>query len=226
MLYLNSMVHHVISQLPNHSNVSVFSDHIDYLFYSRLHLPSLHLSGLATTRLSPTFQAQLAFHNQPAPPTPRATSQSPHTHSRQSSEPPPVAPPAPGNILLSLQHDIGRYNGEYTYSAQDGMFGIRGLYNVYWKDPSVEEVNEVDGLKSSEEEGKRIDEEEMMEGGLGGRVSVGGEAYFGGVSFLSAASLPEYCSLRWGEVYNLTTILVYFVRFFTAISADDSDLSL
>jgi len=49
--------------------------------------------------------------------------------------------------------------------------------------------------KDGEEEGgKRIDEEEMMEGGLRGRFSAGGEVYFsakqrsfGGTSFFSAS---------------------------------------
>ncbi|WWD18812.1 mitochondrial distribution and morphology protein 10 [Kwoniella shandongensis] len=156
----------------------------DYLFYSRLHLPSLHLSGLATTRLTPTLQAHLAFLSQPAPPSPtRPTSpHSPPSHSRQPSEPstPAPSPPTPGNILLSLQHDTGRYSGEYTYSAQDGMFGLRGLYNFGWQ--GGEEQRRAIAVAESKEreiqEGKRIDEEEMMEGGLRGRFSAGGEVYF------------------------------------------------
>ncbi|WWC62998.1 uncharacterized protein I303_105596 [Kwoniella dejecticola CBS 10117] len=165
----------------------------DYLLYSRLHLPSLHLSGLATTRLTPTLQAHLAFLSQPAPPTAtRPTSpNTPPSHSRQPSEPsaPPAQPPAPGNILLSLQHDTGRYSGEYTYSAQDGMFGIRGLYNFGWQAPDVSNliynaptsrgiVTVVKEEERDEIDGKRIDEEEMMEGGLKGRFSAGGEVYF------------------------------------------------
>lgn len=141
------------------------------MLYSRLHLPSLHLSGLATTRLTPTLQAHLAFLSQPSPPTPRAaaSSSSPTpSHTRQPSEPStPTPPPTPGNILLSLQHDTGRYAGEYTYSAQDGMFGVRGLYNFGWGQVVKEQEN-----------GRRVDEEEMMEGGLRGRFSAGGEVYF------------------------------------------------
>ena len=76
----------------------------------------------------------------------------------------------PGNILLSLQHDTGRYSGEYTYSAQDGMFGMRGLYNFGWQ--AEEQVKDAGGA------GRRVDEEEMMEGGLRGRFSAGGEVYF------------------------------------------------
>lgn len=54
------------------------------------------------------------------------------------------------------------------------MFGMRGLYNFGWRPDHAEEpVIVVKG-----EEGKRIDEEEMMEGGLRGRFSAGGEVYF------------------------------------------------
>ncbi|OCF39242.1 mitochondrial distribution and morphology protein 10 [Kwoniella heveanensis CBS 569] len=140
----------------------------DYMLYSRLHLPSLHLSGLATTRLTPTLQAHLAFLSQPAPPSPTPPSAPP--------------PPPPGNVLISLQHDTGRYSGEYTYSAQDGMFGLRGLYNFGWQ-PEPRYQLHTPKLRSEEgrsggRDGKRIDEEEMMEGGLKGRFSAGGEVYF------------------------------------------------
>ncbi|RXK40020.1 mitochondrial distribution and morphology protein 10 [Tremella mesenterica] len=149
----------------------------DYLLYSRLHLPSLHLSGLAVTRLTPTLQAHLAFLSQPQPRTTRPTSPNnpyshSHSHSRQPSEVSNPVPAPPGNVLLSLQHDTGRYSGEYTYSAQDGMFGLRGLYNFGWKGDGEDEE------ERSKEKDKRIDEEEMMEGGLRGRFSAGGEVYF------------------------------------------------
>ncbi|OWT35787.1 mitochondrial distribution and morphology protein 10 [Cryptococcus neoformans Bt1] len=149
----------------------------DYLLYSRLHLPSLHLSGLATTRLTPTLQAHLAFLSQPAHPTSaRPTPPQTPSHTRQPSEPSTPAPsPTPGNVFISLQHDTGRYCGEYTYSVQDGMVGLRTLYNFGWHG---DEESEVDKKERREREGKRIDEEEMMEGGLKGRFSAGGEVYF------------------------------------------------
>ncbi|KAK4684266.1 hypothetical protein P7C73_g5917, partial [Tremellales sp. Uapishka_1] len=141
----------------------------DYLLYSRLHLPSLHLSGLATTRLTPTLQAHLAFLHQPKPLIPSR----PNSPPTEPSSPPNI-PSIPGNVLLSLQHDTGRYSGEYTYSAQDGMFGMRGLYNFGWHE-NTESRGEKEGREGN---GKRIDEEEMMEGGLRGRFSAGGEVYF------------------------------------------------
>ncbi|TXT07343.1 hypothetical protein VHUM_03063 [Vanrija humicola] len=121
----------------------------DYLMYSRLHLPTMHLSGLATTRITPTLAATCAFVHQPA--TERPVSPSSATAGREAA-PVPKNNKQPGNVLLSLQHDTGRYSGEYTYSAADGMFGIRQLYNFGW-------------------------EEEMMDGGLRGRFSLGGEVY-------------------------------------------------
>ena len=54
------------------------------------------------------------------------------------------------------------------------MYGMRGLYNFGWRADHAEEPVVVKG----EGEGKRIDEEEMMEGGLRGRFSAGGEVYF------------------------------------------------
>lgn len=50
------------------------------------------------------------------------------------------------------------------------MFGLRGLYNFGWMAMEAGE-KEVGG-------GRRVDEEEMMEGGLRGRFSAGGEVYF------------------------------------------------
>lgn len=133
----------------------------DYLLYSRLHLPTMHLSGLAATRLAPTVQAQIAFVNQATGArlaAPRKQGDTPSSNS-------PVQPP--GNVLLSVQHDTGRYSGEYTYSAADGMVGLRGLYNFAWHPEPTDE-----------KPGRRVDEEEMMDGGLHGRVSAGGEVFF------------------------------------------------
>ncbi|BEJ08070.1 hypothetical protein CcaverHIS641_0501550 [Cutaneotrichosporon cavernicola] len=118
----------------------------DFLFYSRMHLPTMHLSGLAVTRLAPTVQAHIAFVHQPqrvrfTPPTKTAASVAPTS--------PPQPPP---NLLVALQHDTGMYSGEYTYSAADGMCGVRGLYNFGWGKETVGE-------------------------GMRGRFSAGGEVY-------------------------------------------------
>lgn len=54
------------------------------------------------------------------------------------------------------------------------MFGVRGLYNFGYQDVVDRYTEEL----ASSGEGKRIDEEEAMEGGLRGRFSAGGEVYF------------------------------------------------
>jgi distribution and morphology protein 10 len=70
------------------------------------------------------------------------------------------------------------------------MFGWRGLFNFGWQDPDAaaaaavfreRETGPGSGSLAGEgngPEGKRIDEEEMMDGGLRGRFSAGGEVYF------------------------------------------------
>jgi distribution and morphology protein 10 len=70
------------------------------------------------------------------------------------------------------------------------MFGWRGLFNFGWQNPDAataaavlreRETSAGSGLLAGEgngPEGKRIDEEEMMDGGLRGRFSAGGEVYF------------------------------------------------
>lgn len=81
--------------------------------------------------------------------------------------------------MLSLQHDTGRYAGEYTYSVQDGMVGLKGLWNFGWKGMAgmAGRVNtRAEDLEKMRAKG--VDEEEMMEGGLKGRFSAGGEVYF------------------------------------------------
>ncbi|KAL7420483.1 Mitochondrial distribution and morphology protein 10 [Cryptotrichosporon argae] len=167
----------------------------DYLLYSRLHLPTLHLTGLATARIAPTLQAHLAFINQPAPSRPLSAPHSP-SHRRAPSADGAGTPAqgSAGNLHLSLTQDTGRWSGEYTYSAADGMVGLRGLYNFGWQGAStgtgagtgggagagtgVAAGEEVQSRARAIREGKRIDEEDMMDGGLRGRFSAGGEVYF------------------------------------------------
>lgn len=126
----------------------------DFLFYSRMHLPTMHLSGLAVTRLAPTLQAHMAFVHQPQ----RVRFSPPQTKTTTTAS--PSSPPQPpANFLVALQHDTGHYSGEYTYSAADGMFGVRQLYNFGWnEDPEANSGGEGDGA-------------------LKGRFSAGGEVY-------------------------------------------------
>ncbi|KAI5454497.1 Mitochondrial distribution and morphology protein 10 [Naganishia albida] len=175
----------------------------DYLLYSRLHFPSLHLSALATTKIGPGSQASLAFMHSPgmgsavmsssasasASTGTGEASGSSSTASGSSSKPsppPPPPPPPPGNVILSFQQDTGRWTTEYTYSATDGMLGFRGLYNFGLTEASLTEepcplvaVQPLIGPNAdAADKQTRVDEEEAMEGGLRGRFSAGGEIYF------------------------------------------------
>lgn len=164
----------------------------DYMLYSRLHLPSLHLSGLASTRLGPTWQASVAFLHQPTlalrsgSSSGNGTSPSASMYASSSSLPastPTLPPPPPGNLMLTLQRDTGRWSTEYSYSVTDGMFAIKSLYNFGMTEAALRPVEEwmVEKAKvvgTSADRQKRIDEEEAMDSGLRGRFSAGGEIYF------------------------------------------------
>ena len=80
------------------------------------------------------------------------------------------------NVMFSLQHDTGKVCTEYTWSAEDGMWGVRSLYNFGRVGPHAD-ASQSDA-PSGRRKVKRVDEEEAMEGGLKGRVSIGGEFYF------------------------------------------------
>lgn len=141
----------------------------DYLLYGRLYVPTGRLDALYSTRLSSTLQALVAAISDP-----RADArQSQSTRTAASS---------PRNIMLSLQHDTGRWCTEYTYSAEDSMVGVRMLHN-FGKLAAPDE-SERSGFTASRggaggmTKMKRIDEEDAMEGGLKGRISAGAEIYF------------------------------------------------
>lgn len=185
----------------------------DYLLYSRLHLPSLHLTALASRKFSPGLQGNLAFMYSPSvnlKNNPSSSSSSASgagtsggnangTTASQPAQPAPSPPSPPGNLMLSLQHDKGRWATEYSYSAKDGMFGIRGLYNFGITEEMLrpvlaeETLNSVVLAATKKEVSKevleeswegnltgkgRIDQEDNLENGLKGRFSAGGEIYF------------------------------------------------
>lgn len=87
--------------------------------------------------------------------------------------------------MFSLQHDTGKVCTEYTWSAEDGMWGVRSLFNFgrvgVPAEPPAEDSERAGRAPLARQSGikvKRVDEEDAMEGGLRGRVSVGGEFYF------------------------------------------------
>ncbi|KAI0053074.1 mitochondrial distribution and morphology protein 10 [Auriscalpium vulgare] len=137
----------------------------DYLLYGRIYVPTGRLDALYSTRISPTLQALVAAISDPR----SDLSQSRSTRSSAS----------PSNVMLSLQHDTGRWCTEYTYSAEDSMFGVRMLHNFgkLWT-PAGLGAGEESSVSADPSKVKRVDEEDAMEGGLKGRISAGAEIYF------------------------------------------------
>ncbi|KAF5393969.1 hypothetical protein D9757_000201 [Collybiopsis confluens] len=126
----------------------------DYLMYGRLYIPTGRLDALYSTRLTPNLQAIAAAISEPPSPL--------STRSNVS------------NLMLSLQHDVGKWCTEYTYSAEDSMWGIKALHN-FGRAP----VTGAEALQTPTQPGvKRVDEEDAVDGGLRGRLSAGAEVYF------------------------------------------------
>ncbi|KAG1715946.1 hypothetical protein ID866_1235 [Astraeus odoratus] len=130
----------------------------DYLLYSRLYLPSGRLDALYSTRLSSTVQALVAAISDPR------SSLVAEGRARGDNV---------SNVMLSLQHDVGKWCTEYTWSAEDGMWGVRVLHNFGKLGSSTESSDESTG----DPRPKRVDEEDATGGGLKGRVSAGAEIY-------------------------------------------------
>jgi distribution and morphology protein 10 len=121
--------------------------------YGRVYLPTGKLDALYTTRVTPTLQALVAAISEPA------------------------RGPGSSNLMVSLQHDVGRTCTEYSWSAEDSMWGIRLLHNFGKLATSPDDETDRTPTRSSAKP-KRVDEEEAMEGGLKGRISAGAEVYF------------------------------------------------
>ncbi|KAG6378465.1 hypothetical protein JVT61DRAFT_12723 [Boletus reticuloceps] len=135
-------------------------DSRDYLLYGRLYLPSGRLDALYSTRISPTVQALVAAISDPR------SSLTGELRARGENV---------SNIMFSLQHDIGKWCTEYTWSAEDGMWGVRVLHN-FGRLGNAAESSE-DSSSSVRPRPKRVDEEDATGGGLKGRVSAGAEFY-------------------------------------------------
>ena len=135
--------------------------------YGRLYLPTGRLDALYSTRLSPTMQAIVAAISDP-----RSHASASTSHLARGDQ----TAPGLSNLMLSLQHDVGRWCSEYTWSADDAMLGVRVLRNFGRLGAESEEAEE--HMTWRTEGRKRVDEEEAMEGGLKGRLSAGAELYF------------------------------------------------
>ena len=153
-----------------------------------------------STRLSPTLQATVAAISDP-----RYSLYNNERATRSSGV-------SPNNMMLSLQHDTGRWCTEYTYSAEDGMWGVRCLHN-FGKIGGVHAQNDgaapaatvangdsnivaVSADAQSKTKPKRVDEEDAMEGGLKGRISAGAEFYLSRQEKSAGGTHPALIVLR------------------------------
>ncbi|KAK7061549.1 mitochondrial distribution and morphology protein 10 [Favolaschia claudopus] len=140
-------------------------DKRDYLLYGRFYLPTGRLDALYSTRISPTLQALVAAISHPPSNVPADMG---------------IRGGNASNLIFNLQHDVGKWCTEYTYSADDSMWGVRVLHNFGKLGEPIDASEDTD--KSPVAAGgaglKRVDEEEAIVGGLKGRFSAGAELYF------------------------------------------------
>lgn len=134
----------------------------DYLLYGRFFLPTGRLDALYSTRLTPTIQASISAISDPP------SSEHPELRGRRADL---------SNVMINVQHDVGKWCTEYTWSAEDEMWGVRMLHNFGKLGLSTESPSE-DAAAKRRVGMKRVDEEDAVEGGLKGRVSLGAEIYF------------------------------------------------
>ncbi len=135
---------------------------IDYLLSGQLYIPTGQLQAFYTTRWSPTLQASVSCINEPNSGIPCG---------READN-------GTGRLLLSLQHDTGRWGTEYTWESDGSMFGLRVLRN-FGRHVNGEHEESPATFAQDERQSrpKRVDEEDAMEGGLRGRISAGAELY-------------------------------------------------
>lgn len=150
--------------------------------YGRLYIPTGRLDALYSTRLGTHWQlVAAAISERGQQSAQRAKNRRPDAIDHS-------------NLLLNLQHDRGRWCSEYTWSAVDGLWGARVLYNF----GKTEEVAE-----RTKRREKRVDEEEAMEGGLKGRISAGAEIYF---SAREKSGGGKYCIAQASAVFDRLSV--------------------
>lgn len=146
---------------PSIDSGNIDKNILEYLLYGRFYLPTRRLDALYSTRISPTIQASVAAISDPR------SNGSTERRSRGDNV---------SNVMLNLQHDTGKWCTEYSWSADDGMWGVRILHN-FGKLEALPEASVEDNSQASGSL-KGVDEEEATEGGLKGRLSAGAELYF------------------------------------------------
>ena len=125
-------------------------------------MPTGRLDALYSTRLTPTIQVLVAAISDLRSNVP------PEFRERRAD---------PSNLMVNVQHDMGKWCTEYTWSAEDSMLGVRVLHN-FGKLGTTSEVLEDSSFLRKRAGVKRVDEEDAVEGGLRGRMSIGAEVYF------------------------------------------------
>lgn len=111
-------------------------------------------------------------------------------------------------MLMSVQHDTGRWGSEYTLQTESGgsILGLRVLRNFGKLVNGDAAADETPGKEVSESL-KRVDEEDAMEGGLKGRLSAGAELY---VSSEKSAG---------GKLYSFSILTVKLTNVFIVSAA-------
>ena len=119
--------------------------------------------------------------------------------------------PNGGTVLAHLQHDAAKYSTEYIYSTDSALLGFRGLYNFgpppipaipphdISEDPTVERANVAAALAVAERSSHRHAPQ--------GRISAGGEVYYGLLNKSGGASAGlRFTTLpsRIGFPYTMT----------------------
>jgi len=107
------------------------------------------------------------------------------------------------NVMLSLQHDVGRWCTEYSWSADDGMVGLKVLHNFGRSMEDGANLSPSPPSSGNESGVKRVDEEDPVEGGLKGRVTAGAEFYF---------SAKEKSAGGWSLFYSIIKIWTYLTK--------------
>lgn len=158
-----------------------------------MHVPSSRVDALYTTRLSPTVSLLITALSHPSKTSFHFSERSTSTSAASSGTeaPQPAQPAAAGfkpgstNMQLMLQRDTGRWFTEYSYSADDALWGFRVLHNF-----GAPEVDSGAPASAAETHGGAADAtlgaldegaesaETGVGGGLQGRFSAGAEVFF------------------------------------------------
>lgn len=189
---------------PRYSTLLTIS--LDYLLSGLFYIPTGRMDAFYTTRISSTLQASISSITQPHYGT------TPMANSGELGS---------GSLLLSLQHDTGRWCTEYLWDSDGGIWGARVLRNFGKLATSITGGGDMDNVEKKTGV-KRVDEEEAMEGGLRGRISAGAEIYASAEK--SAGSQCFFVLYQRLLFYSVIYSVSFGIRFTTL--PDNSSLSV